>query len=176
MAASRNSPSHPFPILTTLLLLATLFSACLGQSNSATETAFKQVKQIKTNITSSLAVSPDYQYFATLTRQLSKTSSQWIYRLELYQYSNHSKIETVVVYQTYNTDKHFLTFVPDGEKWLIAVSTTNNLYFYTTNPLTLTASFLHQQQNVYDLTASPDGQLTVLVDALMRYLSDNQYN
>lgn len=122
------------------------------------------MNNIKTNITSSLAVSHDHKYFATLTRQLSKTSSQWIYRLEHYDYPLQSKLESIDIYQTYDTDKHFLTFVPDSEgKVLIAVATTNNLLFYSTDPLKQVASFLHQQQNVYDLAASPDGQLTVLV-------------
>lgn len=121
-------------------------------------------KIINTNITSSLAVSPDCKHFATYTRQLSTVSSQWIYRLEYYDYNLLTKLETIKVYETYNTDKHMLTFIPViGNHSLIALSTVNNLIFYSTSPLTLQASFLHNQANVYDIAASPDGQLTVLV-------------
>lgn len=57
-----------------------------------------------------------------------------------------------------------LTFVPTlGNHSLIAISTVNNLIFYRAAPLAKVASFLHQQANVYDLAASPDGELTVLV-------------
>ncbi len=41
-------------------------------------------KTIPTNITSNLAMSSDYSHFATLTRQLATTNSQWIYRLDFY--------------------------------------------------------------------------------------------
>lgn len=57
-----------------------------------------------------------------------------------------------------------MTFVPVlGNSSLIAVSTVNNLIFYKALPLQKVASFLHKQANVYDLAASPDGELTVLV-------------
>jgi hypothetical protein len=40
------------------------------------------------------------------------------------------------VYETYNTDKHMLTFVPTlGNGSLIALSTISNLNFYRTAPL-----------------------------------------
>jgi len=130
----------------------------------ATSTAFNVSKIIPTNITSSLTISADYAYFATITRQLSTVSSQWIYRLDFYDFNKLTKLESTDIYQSYNTDKHFLVFIPTrtGPN-LLALSTINNLYFYKTNPLRRVAGFLHNQANVYDLTASPDGQLTVLV-------------
>lgn len=113
---------------------------------------------IRTNITSSLAVNPNYNYFATITRELSKTSSQWIYRLDYYDFNTYKKLDSIDIYQTYNPNKHFLTFIPNlGSTSFIAVSTTNNIIFYTTDPLTKIASFLHQESNVYDLKASPNG-------------------
>jgi hypothetical protein len=119
---------------------------------------------INTNITSSLAVNPNYKYFAAMTRELSLTSSQWNYRLDYYDFNNFTKLETIDVYHTYNTDKHFITFIPHlGASSFIAVSTFNKIIFYYTSPLRQVTSFLHQQANVYDLDASPDGQLTVLV-------------
>jgi hypothetical protein len=127
--------------------------------------------QIKTNITSSLAMSPNYQHFVTLTRQLSTTSSQWVYRLDYYDATFFQKLETIDIYNTYNVDKHFLAFVPSPNKQaLIAVATINNLIFYRTGPLTQLKSLLHRQANVYDLTASPNGELVVLVgQTIMAY-------
>jgi hypothetical protein len=91
-------------------------------------------------------------------------SSQWIYRLEFYDYNSLAKLDSKDVYQSYNTDKHMMTFVPAlGNTSLIALSTTNDLIFYKAAPIVKYASFLHEQPNVYDLAASPDGQLTVLV-------------
>jgi len=43
------------------------------------------------------------------------------------------------------------------------VATVNSIIFYRTSPLKLIYSVLHHQANVYDLTASPDGELVVLV-------------
>lgn len=75
-----------------------------------------------------------------------------------------TKLETIEVYRTYSQNTHFLTFIPSyGPSSYIAVSTINNLLFYQTSPLKQVAKFLHQQANIYQLTASPDGQLTVLV-------------
>jgi hypothetical protein len=126
--------------------------------------ALRIAKQIPTNITSSLALSSDGRFFATYTRQLSKVSSQWIYRLEYYSFDNLTKLDSEDVYQSYNTDKHMITFVPaPGNASIIALSTVNNLIFYTAAPIAKAATFLHKQANVYDLSASPDGRLTVLV-------------
>lgn len=131
---------------------------------------------IHTNITSSLAVNPNYDYFACLTREQSLTSSQWIYRLDYYDYHNYNKLETIDVYQTYNTDKHFLTFIPkQGSSSFIAVSTVNNINFYLTSPMRKVGGFLHQQANVYDLEASPDGQLTVLVGQSIVIFKNNGF-
>lgn len=47
---------------------------------------------IRTNITSSLAVNPNYNYFAALTRELSKKNSQWIYRLDYYDFNTYKKL------------------------------------------------------------------------------------
>jgi hypothetical protein len=121
-------------------------------------------KTIPTNITSSLAMSLDHKHFATLTRQLSTSSSQWIYRLDYYDASQMEKLESVDVYNTYDTNKHFLTFVPNPSgRDLIAVATINNLIFYRTSPIEQAKKVLHKQPNVYDLRASPNGELTVLV-------------
>jgi hypothetical protein len=54
--------------------------------------ALRIARQIPTNITSSLALSPDGRFFATYTRQLSTVSSQWIYRLEYYSFDNFTKL------------------------------------------------------------------------------------
>ena len=43
------------------------------------------------------------------------------------------------------------------------MATVNSIIFYRTSPLKLIYSVLHHQANVYDLTASPDGELVVLV-------------
>lgn len=100
---------------------------------------------IRTNITSSLAVNPNYNYFAALTRELSTKNSQWIYRLDYYDFNTLKKLESIDVYQTYNADKHFLTFIPHlGSTSFLAVSTTNDIIFYSTDPLKKMASFLHQ--------------------------------
>lgn len=102
-----------------------------------TTSSLNIAKLISTNITSSLAMSPDHRYFATYTRQLSTVSSQWIYRLEIYDFDALTKLDTVDVYQTYNTDKHMLTFIPVlGNSSLIAVATVNNLIFYSGPKLT----------------------------------------
>lgn len=132
---------------------------------------------INTNITSSLAVNPNYQYFAALTREQSLTNSQWIYRLDYYSFVNYKKLDTIDVYKTYNTDKHFLTFIPNmiGSSSFIAVATVKNINFYTSDPLKKVAAFLHQQANVYDLDASPDGQLTVLVGQTIVIFRNNGF-
>lgn len=53
---------------------------------------------------------------------------------------------------------------------MVTLTTINNLYFYKTAPLTQVAGFLHNQINLYDLEASYDGQLTVLLgDTIMMY-------
>ena len=123
----------------------------------ATSVKFSLSKQIKTNITSSLSMSRDHLHFATLTRQLASTSSQWIYRLDYYDTSP-KKLGTIDVYATYNINKHFLTFVPtSSSRSLIAVVTVNNLIFYRTDPLEKMKETLHRQANIYDLTASPNG-------------------
>lgn len=115
-------------------------------------------KVIPTNITSSLAMSPDYSRFAALTRQLSTSNSQWIYRLDYYDAHALTQLATIDVYSTYNTDKHFLAFVPNSSgRDLIAVATVSNLIFYRTNPMEQISSILHKQANVYDLVASPNG-------------------
>lgn len=130
----------------------------IADLNSMQSSSLNIAKVISTNITSSLAVSPDYRYFATYTRQLSTVSSQWIYRLEVYDFDSLTKLDSAKVYDTYNTDKHMLTFVPVlGNSSLIALSTVNNLIFYKAAPIVRVASFLHEQANVYDLAASPDG-------------------
>ena len=49
-------------------------------------------KNIPTNITSSLAVSQNYKNFAAITRQLSTNSSQWIYRLDFYDFNSYKKL------------------------------------------------------------------------------------
>lgn len=68
------------------------------------------------------------------------------------------------IYNSYITDKHFLTFIPTSDNHsFLAVATANNIIFYRTNPLRKVNSVLHHQANVYDLTSSPDGQLIVLV-------------
>jgi len=121
-------------------------------------------KTIPTNITSSLAMSPTHANFATITRQLSTNSSQWIYRLDYYDLATYTKLDTIDIYNTYTTDKHFITFIPTSNNdSFIALATVNNIIFYRTSPLRQVYSVLHHQANVYDLNASPDGQLVVLV-------------
>lgn len=130
----------------------------------ATSLNLAVTQTISTNITSSMAMSPDYAHFATLTRQLSTANSQWVYRLEYYDAHNLTKLDTIDVYSTYNTDKHFLTFVPNASgRDLIAVATVNNLIFYRTNPMEEVERTLHRQANVYDLVSNPNGELVVLV-------------
>ena len=121
-------------------------------------------RTIPTNITSSLGVSPSRSHFASITRQLSPNSSQWIYRLDYYHLASHKKLESIDLYNSYTTDKHFLAFIPSAANGsFIAVATVNNILFYRTDPLTRINSVLHHQANVYDLKASPDGKLVVLV-------------
>ena len=75
-----------------------------------------------------------------------------------------TKQESIDIYNTYNTDRHFLTFVPTASKRdLIAVATVNNLIFYRMDPIEEVKRTLHRQANVYDLVASPNGELVVLV-------------
>lgn len=49
-------------------------------------------KNIPTNITSSLGVSQNYKNFAAITRQLSTSSSQWVYRLDFYDFISYEKM------------------------------------------------------------------------------------
>ncbi len=63
--------------------------------------SFKVTKVISTNITSSLAISLDGKNFAAITREQSLTSSQWIYRLDFYDYTKLRLLETINIYQTY---------------------------------------------------------------------------
>ena len=129
----------------------------------ATSASFTLATQLPTNITSSLSMANDKQHFATLSRELASNSSQWIYRLDYYD-TTPTLLESIDVYSTYNVNKHFLTFTPTtSQRELIAVATNKNIIFYQTNPLELMKSELHRQANVYDLTASPNGELVVLV-------------
>jgi hypothetical protein len=58
----------------------------------ATSASFTVASIIKTNITSNLAMSSDSVNFAVITRELSSTTSQYIYRLEIYSTDTLSKL------------------------------------------------------------------------------------
>ena len=138
--------------------------------------SFSIAQVIKTNITSSLQVDIDRKYFAALTRQLSLVNSQWIYRLELYDYNKLEKINTALIYQTYNVNKHFFTFIPAPvDQVKIAVATINNIVYYEGRQLRQTASILHQQTNIYDVSASPDGIITVIVGENIVIFKNNNF-
>lgn len=119
-----------------------------------------EAQQIKTNITSSLDVSPSEHYFAAVTRRLSNHSSMFDYQLDLYDMQKMERLNSTPIYSSYDTQRHFCDFLADDST--IVVTTKYHIIFYD-RTMKVKFKALHEQQNVYDLTSSPNGLLVAMV-------------
>lgn len=118
-----------------------------------------QTKYKKVNITSSLDINPEETRFVIVTREKSQINSKFIYRVELYTLNTLENIKSVIIYEAYDEMKHPVKFLNDGR---IVVATKYHVIFYS-KELKILHKVLHEQMNLYDLCAHPDGNMVAIV-------------
>ena len=82
------------------------------------------------------------------------------YELELFNLQKLERIKKTFIYSSYKIQKHPCIIVPGNE--LIAVAAKDHIIFYN-KELEQVSKILHQQENIYGLTASPNGQMVAMV-------------
>ena len=112
---------------------------------------------IKTEVVSSMDLSSDSKFLATVTRKPVSTSSKFEYILTTYHPQKLEKVKSVSIYQSYDEATHWVKIAPFRQ--LIAVSGKFFIYFFKLDTLELLRKEPHKMKVINYISFSGDGKL-----------------